>query len=488
MRAIVKTMSTMGMLIDGSNVESEILSCVSDVSIEVKVSDFSHCSIVLREPPQGTQAIKRLKVGSTFDVESDGTRLFSGELDRIGFRRSSIGERVWTLEVSDRLSQLKRQSHVRVFTKTTPTELLEELVNTVGIQVESFASKSVIERLMQNGESDLEFIQQIAERFGLFFVLQDDILYLYDKRGVGEPLNLPDEEILEFEVVEDSRNQVASTRVSGWNVETNSIHSGYDGSGSDWGKGLQWVEGTSSDDDALERARAEMTKRCLGGRVISGVAEGNAELKVGVPLRVDEGSFFDGEYLIANVKHSFNSRTGYVTHFSSKVPETHFTKVPPIAAFGKVVRLDDPGDSGRVQVSLPAYENVEMGWLRVLTLGAGKNKGFVVLPDIDEEVLVLFPHGNLSSGIVLGGVFGSGNFPDWGISDSAVCRYTLTSRSGQFVRISDDEHSVRIENDSGSVLELGRKKLLVESKGDLEISAKGHTVSIIGRKVDFVKG
>ena len=68
----------------------------------------------------------------------------------------------------------------------------------------------------------------------------------------------------------------------------------------------------------------------------------------------------------------------------------------------------DPDGVGRVRVKFPALSDQEESWwARVVTPGAGSSAGLMFMPQIDDEVLVGFEHGDLRRAFVLGGVWGA---------------------------------------------------------------------------------
>ncbi|MCO4744978.1 MAG: hypothetical protein KC912_09335 [Proteobacteria bacterium] len=112
--------------------------------------------------------------------------------------------------------------------------------------------------------------------------------------------------------------------------------------------------------------------------------------------------------------------------------------IVPTAVIGIVKDNDDPDELGRVQVTFPTLvvsggsDNAVSFWLRVLSpdagsasgsldgkgqqaVGAGNTKGsgrgFYAVPEIDDEVLVLFTQGSQDVGVVIGQLYNGADGP-----------------------------------------------------------------------------
>jgi len=111
-----------------------------------------------------------------------------------------------------------------------------------------------------------------------------------------------------------------------------------------------------------------------------------------------------------------------------------------------VVDNVDPEKLGRVKVKFPTLpEAPESYWARVVTPMAGRERGWVTIPEIDDEVLVTFMHGDFNHAIVLGGVYNGQDTPPYANEDGANNLKVFQSRSGHRVTFDDTAGAERIE-------------------------------------------
>ncbi len=82
---------------------------------------------------------------------------------------------------------------------------------------------------------------------------------------------------------------------------------------------------------------------------------------------------------------------------------------------GVVTAVDDPESLGRVKVKFPwLADDYESWWARVAQLGAGPDRGAVWLPEVNDEVLVAFEHGDTRRPYVVGGLCNGVDNPPFG--------------------------------------------------------------------------
>jgi uncharacterized protein involved in type VI secretion and phage assembly len=154
-----------------------------------------------------------------------------------------------------------------------------------------------------------------------------------------------------------------------------------------------------------------------------------------------------------------------------------------------VTNNDDPDKLGRVKLNFPwLADGYESDWARISQLGAGPNAGAVFIPEVNDEVLVAFEHGDVRRPYVIGGLYNGKDKPKVGdglISQGKVKRNGFVSRKGHsFVFFEDSGKSgialitsdkkVRIAmKETGSEIHIYCDgKVTIESGGDMKLSSK----------------
>jgi phage baseplate assembly protein gpV len=255
------------------------------------------------------------------------------------------------------------------------------------------------------------------------------------------------------------------------------------------GSGERTLVGQTAADarHAEAAAQAELDRRAAYQVHLWGLAEGSTDLRPGRPVLIEGvDAQLAGRYVLTEVRHTVDARRGYVSELSTAPPSPLSRAAPtPAVTLGRVTRVDDPQDLGRVRVALPAYGDTESEWLQTLIPGAGEGKGLVALPDVGDRVLVLLASGDPGQSVVLGGLYGTQGPPDSGVEGGAVRRYTLRTPGGQQVVLDDARRSVRLSDRTGNRVELSPSRLRVHAAVDLEIEAPGKAVTIRGETIDF---
>ena len=153
---------------------------------------------------------------------------------------------------------------------------------------------------------------------------------------------------------------------------------------------------------------------------------------------------------------------------------------------GVVVDLVDPDSQGRVKVALPwspdgGGERYE-AWARMTTLFAGNDRGAWFMPEVDDEVLLVFQGGDPRWPFIVGGLWNGQDAPPTPASADNNLK-VIKSRNGVVVTLDDSQgqESIRLETPGGCSLTLkdGPGTLTAEdSNGNsIKLEAAGITIT-----------
>jgi uncharacterized protein involved in type VI secretion and phage assembly len=151
-----------------------------------------------------------------------------------------------------------------------------------------------------------------------------------------------------------------------------------------------------------------------------------------------------------------------------------------------VTDSDDPEHEGRVKVQFPWFdENMESEWCRVRQLYAGNDYGTFFVPEVGDEVLVAFIHGDMRMPIILGGLYNGQDKPP-SFHDGTTKDQKMIRTKGQHEILMDDssgEERIQIKTKGGHICDLNDKEkkiTIVDSSGNnsIVIDANANTVTI----------
>jgi phage baseplate assembly protein V len=428
--------------------------------------------------------------------------LFNGDVTAVEYGYDPSHGREIRIRGYDVLHRLRKTQSVRAHVQATLEDLVSELTSDLGVTVEADESGPFWHRLFQYERSDLEFLSETAQQCGLYMTLREDVLHLISLQGKGDsiPLTLG-ESLLEARFELNGEASCRSVTTTGWSPLSTQVHEGeaYDArSGRKviasvepvllGGIGQRDLVGTVVQDDrhAEVFAQAELDSHIAREVVLWGIAEGDVRIRPGTPVDVSGvAELMTGQYVVTSATHTIDSEKGFLTEFSTLPPFPKERTKDIAIAPGVVTRVDDPDGLSRIRVSLPTYGDVETEWMQVLSAGAGSGKGLVVLPDVGDQVVVMFPRQNPELGMVLGGLFGMEGSPDSGVEGNSVQRYSLSTPGGQRIQLNDAGHAIRVEDSTGSYIEFSPDRVLLHSEVDLHIEAPGQSVVIRGNTIDF---
>src|SRR5262245_20921050 len=109
------------------------------------------------------------------------------------------------------------------------------------------------------------------------------------------------------------------------------------------------------------------------------------------------------------------------------------------AMVGIVTDNKDPQKLGRVKIKLAVLSEQDTSyWAPIVMLGAGKNRGWFFIPEVDDEVLVMFEHGDINRPLVVGSLWNGKDKPA-DKNPGGNPRRMIKSRQGSKIIFDDDQ-------------------------------------------------
>jgi uncharacterized protein involved in type VI secretion and phage assembly len=152
---------------------------------------------------------------------------------------------------------------------------------------------------------------------------------------------------------------------------------------------------------------------------------------------------------------------------------------------------DDPDQQGRIKVKFPwLTDREESDWARIAAPYAGKERGLFILPEVGDEVLVAFEHGDVTRAYVLGMLWNGVDTPPTGDGDGRD-RKVLRTRSGHLIRLDDTDGAEKIEildktGKNAITLDSAANTITIAADKDIVLKAPQGTVKIEAQKLELV--
>lgn len=166
---------------------------------------------------------------------------------------------------------------------------------------------------------------------------------------------------------------------------------------------------------------------------------------------------------------------------------------------GLVTNNHDPENRGRIKVTFPwMADAVESHWAPVATLYAGKGRGWYFMPEVGDEVLVVFEHGDINHPYVVGSLWnGKDPLPEPGHPDGQNNHKILETRAGHTMVFDDTEGAERISLidsslDNRLVIDVSGDEIsIVAATGDIHLRAPAGSINFnsktMSEKVELTK-
>lgn len=458
--------------------------------------DFGKAVEVLMQPPTGDQYTNVFK-GEVVSVE--------GEFEEKGVYLS--------VRAYGKAHRLNRAKKNKTFLNVTYSDIASQLAGEAGLSVQTDSDPGGSRKFVQqSNETSWELLVRLARQIGFTVAERDAKLYFTkasDPLGGATRTLKWGQDLTAFRPRMTGIQQVGDVTVRGWDpgaareitgtASSSTVKLGskigmnHDKAETAFGSKAKIEVGdrlvsTQGEADAL--AKSVIERQSNAYLEATGTAVGHPELKVGDWLEVEGvGTRFGGKYLLSEVVHSYKAEKGFTTTVRITGQNTRgiVDAVTPASrrnwggavVIGIVTNTNDPDSLGRVKLKFPSLGNdVESWWARIASAAAGKDRGVLMMPLVNDEVLVAFEHGDVRRPYVIGSLWNGKAKPN-----------NLVQKDGSFVLQSDKQIQTKAKE---AISVKGDKDFTLDTTGAINQKTKDKLsidatqgVSVKGMKIEI---
>jgi uncharacterized protein involved in type VI secretion and phage assembly len=152
---------------------------------------------------------------------------------------------------------------------------------------------------------------------------------------------------------------------------------------------------------------------------------------------------------------------------------------------------DDEGKMGRVKVRYPWLgKDHESNWARVAAPMAGEGRGIYFLPEVEDEVLVAFEHGDMRFPVVIGSLWNGKDAPPETNENGENNIRVIKSRSGHIIRLNDEKDKEKIEiidksEQNSIVFDTANDTITITTEKDITLSASKGKITLDAKEIEI---
>jgi phage protein D len=425
----------------------------------------------------------------------------------------------------DQSHRLFRGRRTESYQNVTYSDIAKKVAQRASISVGKVdPTTEVRAHVSQGNVTDWDFLKDLATKVGYELTVLDGKL---EFRKPAEASRAPDPansgvqtneafqltwgtNLLRFRSFVTSAEQVNEVSVRGWDTkakkalvgsapgETKSVKLSVEPKklASRFGKPVHVSADTPYDSQGeVDTAAKALAEEIAGSfAAFDGVARGNPKLKAGAAVSLGlAGEVFDGRYMLTTTRHVYDLVEGYTTWFTVSGRQERSLLGLASGGNGSSRRMDgvvpaivtnakDPEGLCRVKLKFPwLSDTYETDWVRTVQPGGGATRGAMVVPEVNDEVLVAFEQGSLRRPYVIGGLYNGVDKPalpgDQLIDGGGQVNWrAFVSRTGHRLVFSDESGKEHVELQTGDgkfVLRLDKAKTTIEISSDGKVVIKG---------------
>lgn len=458
-------------------------------------------------------------------------KIFKGVITRFSIKAHLNTPSTLMLEVRDKSVKMTINRKNKYFADKTDSAIIKSVIQGAGLQADVDSTTASHKEMVQYYATDWDFVLSRAEANGLFVFVEDGKVSVKKPLFTlkGNSLNLQyGDNIVDIEAEMDARDDYGNVTAKNWDYSKQEVvekkatpPSLTKEEGNITGKKLSDVLGV---DDYLLQSPVKMldaeltswaSAKLLRSRMAKIVGRvriyGTNAVKPGDVINLmGVGKRFNGPAYVASVLHSYGAHSTWYTDINFGLSQEWFYEqynnivdkgsaglLPSVNGLvtGIVTDIvDQEGGEFRVRVRIPLIDKGDKGvWARIVAADAGKDRGILIRPEKDDEVILGFVNDDPRDPVILGMLYSKKNkvpadlTPDkdnkmkgWitkskikFLIDDKKKIVTVETPGKNKIVIDDDKKSITLEDQNKNKIVMDDKGVLIDTPKDFVVKAKG---------------
>jgi uncharacterized protein involved in type VI secretion and phage assembly len=517
--AMTKFLDQITISIGGQNVSEEFYTALEEILVDTSLNMPGMFTIRVHDPKLKWVDDALLDIGKEVEIKvetNDGTikgpqQLIKGEITALEPCFSAEGATSMVVRGYDKSHRLHRGRKTRTFVSKTDSDLVTTLAGEAGLSSSVDSTSLIYPHILQYNQTNMEFLMARAERIGYQVYVENGTLNF--KKGNTVPAATATltylENLIQFEPRYTASHQFDTMQVKGWDAKTKKaitaqatpeagLNQG--GLGQTGGAKAQSAFSSASEiavdlpvataDEATAIAKGLSQDISREFVQADGQCYGHPLVKAGACIKIERvGTRFSGNYLVTTAAHVYNEE-GYRTYFT--ITGRHAPTLSHLLAGNEgsgqengmvnglvtavVTNINDQDNMGRIKVKFGWLGEIESDWVRMAAPMAGAQRGLLILPEVNDEVVVAFEHGDVNHPYVLGVLWSQTDKPPLTTSEAVangkVAKRTFKTTAGHQVTFVDGTSGgpqIMVRSKSG------HEVILDDTSGSEKISIKDKT-------------
>jgi uncharacterized protein involved in type VI secretion and phage assembly len=516
-------------VLDGAPIGLEIMRQLLDVTVRDSLLLPDTALVRFRDPEGTLVGDDKWSIGTPLEIKLAGvdedtlTTAFSGEIVAIEPEYGE-GDVIVAFRAYDKAWRLNRVRKSATYKDVTAADMVKVIAGESGLTLGTIeAGGPKYDVFQQSMETNWEFCWRLARLRNFEFVVQGNTCHFRERKAQGPVATLTrtatrdaENPLLSFKPRVSGIGQVQSVEVRNHDPKSRQAVSGkaeeskiphksaaIDMRGQAVAKlGAGAVVVANRVTDALEEAKdmAQTTLDRLASSFVEaeGAAYGTPAIRAGSTVKLQGVHQFSGEYVLSETTHRFAGGSGkYRTSFVISGRTSHRFRdllrtdgatdwgsslVIGIVTNNKETQGSTETKLGRIKVKYRGLgDDIESGWARVVVPHAGKDRGMFFMPQVGDEVVVAFEHGDTRRPLIIGSLFNGQDKPP------AELLATTESGGGKDPLFGvKTPHEAFVESTQQMTLR-SHEKMTIEVKKDGKNGTGDHTLKAEG-KIDESAG